>query len=47
MTVSYDHEGIFRHEYAPESQTVNKEHGIEVLCWMRDVLRHKLPVLWK
>jgi hypothetical protein len=47
LTVSYDHEGVVRHEYAPECRTVNRENCIEVLPWLHDVVQCKLPVLWK
>ena len=33
LTVSYDHEGVVRHKYAPEGQTANKEYCVEVLAW--------------
>jgi hypothetical protein len=46
LTVSFDYESVFHHEYAPGGQTVNKEYYIEVLHRLRDVQR-KRPVLWK
>jgi hypothetical protein len=47
LTVFFDHEGVIHHEYAPEGQTVNMEYYVEVLCWLRDVLRRKQPASWK
>jgi len=47
VTVFFDHEGVVHHVYAPEGRTVNKEYFVEVLRWLCDVVRCKLPVLWK
>ena len=36
LTVFFDWEGAVHHEYAPPGQTINKEHYLSVLHWLRD-----------
>jgi hypothetical protein len=41
MTVSFDCEGIIRHEFLPHSQTVNKEYYLKVMQRLRGAVRSK------
>jgi len=40
-------EGIVRHEYAPDGQTINKEFYMEVLRRLRKSVRRKRPEKWR
>ena len=46
LTCFFDFRGILHHEYAPESQTINKENYLEVLRRLRDAVRRKRPDMW-
>ena len=36
-----DREGIVHHEYTPPGQTINKEHYLNILHWLRDAIQPK------
>ncbi|GFY15990.1 uncharacterized protein TNCV_1286351 [Trichonephila clavipes] len=46
LIVFFDAAGIVHHEYAPQSQTVNKEFYLDVMRRLREAVRRKRPVLW-
>ncbi|GFW63551.1 protein GVQW3 [Trichonephila clavipes] len=46
LIVFFDADGIVHLEYAPHSQTVNKEFYLVVLRRSREDVRRKRPVLW-
>lgn len=47
LIVFFDHESVVHHEYAPASQTINKEYYVEVLKRLRDAIRRKRPHFWQ
>ena len=38
LTVFFDSHGVVHHEYAPQSQNINKEYYLEVLCRLHDAM---------
>jgi len=42
----FDPRGVVHHEYAPQGQNINKQYYLEVLCCLRDAVRHKRLDLW-
>jgi hypothetical protein len=44
--VFFDYRGIVHHSYAPEAQTINKEHYLEATRHLCDAFWHKRPDLW-
>ena len=47
LTVFFDCNGVFNHEFLPQDHTVNKEYYLEVMRRLREVIRQKRTELWK
>ena len=43
----FDCNGVVHHEYLPQGGTFNKEYYLEVMRWLRKVIRKKRTELWK
>jgi hypothetical protein len=43
LTVFFDYRRIVHHNYAPESQTINREYYLEAICHLRDAVQRKRP----
>ena len=46
LTCFFDSRGILHHEYAPEGQTINNEHYLQVLHRLCEAVRRKRPDMW-
>ena len=46
LTCFFNSRGMVHHEYAPEGQTINKEHDLKVLRRLRDAVQRKRPGMW-
>ena len=47
LIVLFDCNGVVQYELLPESQTINKEYYLEVMCRLREAIRQKRIKLWK
>ena len=46
-TVKFEYLRIDKHSPENHGRTVNKEHYLEVMCWLRGAIRKKRTELWK
>jgi hypothetical protein len=47
LIIFFDYEGVVRHEFVPQDQTVNKEIYLEVIRLLPESIRKKRPESWK